>query len=135
MTGAHSRPATTPCASPCSARTSDWSSTSRSRSIRRRRSRKALQLKPGAVITIAGEPYVDGGIPRLRDATATIRLSRAVGIRGNTTVVVRGFLDAQGDERVFDVGRSAPAFEAAQRLRAVRSERSSRGPAKRVHAT
>jgi hypothetical protein len=74
---------------------------------------QALQLKPGAVITIAGEPYVDGGIPRLRDATATIRLSRAVGVRGSTTVVVRGFLDAQGDERVFDVGRSAPAYENA----------------------
>jgi hypothetical protein len=26
---------------------------------------------------------------------------------------VRGFLDALGDERVFDVGRSAPAFENA----------------------
>jgi len=74
---------------------------------------QALQTKPGAVITIAGEPYVDGGTPRLRDATGTIRLSRALGIRSAGAVIVRGFLDAQGDERVFDVGRSAPAFENA----------------------
>jgi hypothetical protein len=74
---------------------------------------EALQTKPGAVITISGEPYVDGGTPRLRDATGTIRLSRALGIRSAGTVVVRGFLDAQGDERVFDVGRSAPAFESS----------------------
>ncbi|MDB5027135.1 MAG: hypothetical protein JWO66_824 [Candidatus Eremiobacteraeota bacterium] len=71
---------------------------------------KALATKPGTVITIAGEPYVDGGTPRLRDATGTIRLSRALGIRASGTWVVRGFMDAAGDERVFDVGRSAPAF-------------------------
>jgi hypothetical protein len=72
---------------------------------------KALATKSGTVITIAGEPYVDGGTPRLRDATGTLRLSRALGLRTNGTFVVRGFMDAQGDERVFDVGRSAPAFE------------------------
>ncbi|MDB5072574.1 MAG: hypothetical protein JWM87_3685 [Candidatus Eremiobacteraeota bacterium] len=74
---------------------------------------KALSTKAGTVITIAGEPYVDGGTPRLRDATGTIRLSRALGIRPSGTFVVRGFMDALGDERVFDVGRSAPAFENA----------------------
>lgn len=73
----------------------------------------AFATKPGTVITIAGEPYVDGGTPRLRDGTGTIRLSRALGIRPTGTYVVRGFLDAAGDERVFDVGRSAPAFENA----------------------
>ncbi|MBV8299763.1 MAG: hypothetical protein JO083_09505 [Candidatus Eremiobacteraeota bacterium] len=73
---------------------------------------QALAAKPGTVVTTAGEPYLDGGTPRLRDATGSIRLSRALG-RANTTFVVRGFLDAQGDERVFDVGRSAPAFENA----------------------
>jgi hypothetical protein len=73
----------------------------------------ALATKPGTVITIAGEPYVDGGTPRLRDGTGTIRLSRALGIRTAGTYVVRGFLDAAGDARVFDVGRSAPAFENA----------------------
>jgi hypothetical protein len=72
---------------------------------------KALSTKAGTVITIAGEPYVDGGTPRLRDATGTIRLSRALGIGPTGTFVVRGFMDAVGDERVFDVGRSAPAFE------------------------
>jgi hypothetical protein len=72
---------------------------------------KALATKPGTVMTIAGEPYVDGGTPRLRDGTGTIRLSRALALRTNGTFVVRGFLDALGDERVFDVGRSAPAFE------------------------
>ena len=72
---------------------------------------QALAIRPGTVVTIAGEPYVDGGTPRLRDATGTIRLSRALGLRTKGSFVVRGFLDAIGDERVFDVGRSAPAFE------------------------
>jgi len=74
---------------------------------------QAFATKPGTVITIAGEPYVDGGTPRLRDGTGTIRLSRALAIRPSGTFVVRGFMDAVGDERVFDVGRSAPAFENA----------------------
>ena len=74
---------------------------------------RALATKPGTVVTIAGEPYIDGGTPRLRDTTGTLRLSRALGLRASGTYVVRGFLDAAGDERVFDVGRSAPAFENA----------------------
>ena len=74
---------------------------------------RALASKPGIVITVAGEPYVDGGTPRLRDGTGSLRLSRALGIRAGGTYVVRGFMDAIGDERVFDVGRSAPAFENA----------------------
>jgi hypothetical protein len=74
---------------------------------------RALATKAGTVMTIAGEPYIDGGTPRLRDATGTIRLSRALGLRTAGTYVVRGFLDAAGDERVFDVGRSAPAFDNA----------------------
>lgn len=72
---------------------------------------RALASKPGTVITTAGEPYIDGGIPRLRDVTGSLRLSRALGIGVRATYVVRGFMDAIGDERVFDVGRSAPAFE------------------------
>jgi hypothetical protein len=71
----------------------------------------ALAAKPNEVITIAGEPYLDGETPHLRDATGSIRLSRALGLRPTGIYVVRGFLDAQGDERVFDVGRSAPAFD------------------------
>jgi hypothetical protein len=76
---------------------------------------QALATKPGTVITTAGQPYIDGGTPRLRDATATMRISRSLGIRPTGTYVVRGFLDAIGDERVFDVGRSAPAYENAPR--------------------
>jgi hypothetical protein len=74
---------------------------------------QALAAKPGTVITIAGEPYVNGGTPRLRDGTGTMRLSRSLAIRPSGTFVLRGFMDAVGDERVFDVGRSAPAFENA----------------------
>jgi hypothetical protein len=70
-----------------------------------------LASRPGQVCTIAGEPYLDGVAPQLRDASGSIRLSRALGIRPFGTYVVRGFVDAVGDERVFDVGRSAPAFE------------------------
>ncbi len=72
---------------------------------------RALAARSGSVLTIAGEPYVDGSVPRLRDGTGTIRLSRALGLRPTGSYVVRGFMDALGDERVFDVGRSAPAFE------------------------
>ena len=71
---------------------------------------KALEVKAGTIITIAGEPYVDNG-PRLRDDTGSIRLSRGLGLRATGRWVMRGFLDALGDERVFDVGRSAPAYE------------------------
>ena len=72
---------------------------------------QALAAKPGTVLTIAGTPYVDGGYARLRDASGSIRLSHALGLRPTGVWIVRGFLDAQGDERVFDVGRSAPAFD------------------------
>jgi len=71
----------------------------------------ALASKPGTVVTIAGVPYIDGNVPRLRDDTGTIGLSRALGIRPTGTYVVRGFLDALDDERVFDVGRFAAAYE------------------------
>jgi hypothetical protein len=79
----------------------------------------ALASKPGTVLTISGVPYLDGNVPRLRDETGTIRLSRALGIRPTGVYVVRGFLDAIGDERVFDVGRFAPAFENAPSPRPV----------------
>jgi hypothetical protein len=72
---------------------------------------QALASKPGTVITTAGVPYIDGGTPRIRDATATMRLSHALAMRTSGAYVIRGFLDALGDERVFDVGRSAPTFE------------------------
>jgi hypothetical protein len=68
-------------------------------------------LKPGTVVTIAGEQTVLGGIPQLNDATGSVRLSRSLGIRPAGVYVVRGFLDATGDDRIFDVGRFAPAFE------------------------
>lgn len=77
----------------------------------------ALASKPGTVLTIAGLPYIDGNVPRLRDDTGTIRLSRALGIRPSGTYVVRGFLDALGDERVFDVGRFAAAYKNAPPVR------------------
>jgi hypothetical protein len=68
-----------------------------------------LEDKASVVRTISGEQYVDGVYAHLRDASGAIRLSRSLGIRSGT-YVVRGFVDAVGDERVFDVGRSAPAF-------------------------
>ena len=72
---------------------------------------RALTAKPGTVVTIAGEPFFDGTVPRLRDETGTIRLSRALGLRASGIWIVRGFFDVMGDDRVFDVGRSAPAFD------------------------
>jgi hypothetical protein len=72
---------------------------------------EALQKKPGTVLTIAGKQIAFGGSVNLRDTSGSVRLSRGLGLRPTGTYVVRGFLDASGDERVFDVGRFAPAFD------------------------
>jgi hypothetical protein len=71
----------------------------------------ALQKKPGTVLTIAGEQTTLGGIGYLHDESGTVRLSRSLGLRPTGTYIVRGFLDATGDDRIFDVGRFAPAFD------------------------
>ncbi len=71
------------------------------------------KLKAGTVVTIAGEQTVLGGIPQLHDASGSVRLSRSLGIRPSGIYVVRGFLDATGDDRIFDVGRFAPAYDNA----------------------
>jgi hypothetical protein len=70
-----------------------------------------LQKKPGTVVTIAGEQTTLGGIGYLHDAGGNVRLSRSLGLRPAGMYVVRGFLDATGDDRIFDVGRFAPAFD------------------------
>lgn len=67
-----------------------------------------LRAKPGTVFTIAGEQVQDGGFTALRDASGTIRISRGLAIRPSGVYVVRGFLDALADARIFDVGRFAP---------------------------
>ncbi|HEY5348443.1 MAG TPA: hypothetical protein VIJ64_01890, partial [Candidatus Lustribacter sp.] len=72
---------------------------------------EALQKKPGTVLTIAGKETTFGGSVYLRDTSGSVHLSRGLGLRPTGTYVVRGFLDASGDERVFDVGRFAPAFD------------------------
>jgi hypothetical protein len=70
-----------------------------------------LRAKPGIVMTIAGEQTTLGGIVSLRDASGSVRMSRSLGLRPAGLFVVRGFLDAAGDDRIFDVGRFAPAFD------------------------
>lgn len=72
---------------------------------------EALRTKPGTVVTIAGEQTTLGGVPSLRDASGSVRLSRALGLHPTGIFVVRGFLDASGDDRIFDVGRFATAFD------------------------
>jgi hypothetical protein len=72
---------------------------------------KILSEKPGTVFTIAGEQTTLGGLPSLHDATGSVRLSRSLGLRPTGSYIVRGFLDASGDDRIFDVGRFAPAFD------------------------
>jgi hypothetical protein len=71
----------------------------------------AMQAKPGTVLTIAGEQSELGGIVSLHDATGSVRISRSLGLHPTGTYVVRGFLDAYRDDRIFDVGRFAPAFD------------------------
>jgi hypothetical protein len=71
----------------------------------------ALREKPGTVVTISGEQTALGGIVSLQDDTGSVKLSRALGLHPTGPYVVRGFLDASGDDRMFDVGRFAPAFD------------------------
>ena len=52
-----------------------------------------------------------GGVVSLRDASGSVHLSHSLGLHPTGIYVVRGFLDAVGDDRIFDVGRFAPAFE------------------------
>jgi hypothetical protein len=72
---------------------------------------KIVSSKAGTVFTIAGVQTALGGLPSLNDASGSVRLSRSLGLHPNGTFVVRGFLDASGDDRIFDVGRFAPAFD------------------------
>ena len=67
-----------------------------------------LRGRPGTVFTIAGEQVQQDGSVALRDASGSIRISRGLAIRPSGTYVVRGFLDALADARIFDVGRFAP---------------------------
>ena len=71
----------------------------------------ALHEKAGTVVTIAGDQVAFGGGAYLRDATGNVHLSRSLGLHPTGTYVVRGFLDASGDDCIFDVGRFAPAFD------------------------
>lgn len=72
---------------------------------------EALREKRGTVVTVAGDEVAFGGYVYLRDSSGSIKLSRGLGLRPTGTFVVRGFLDASGDDRIFDVGRFAPAFD------------------------
>jgi hypothetical protein len=71
----------------------------------------ALRTTGGTVVTIAGVPRIDVGVFELRDATGSLRLSRPLGLRPTGNYVVRGYLDAVGDDVEFAVGRFAPAFD------------------------
>ncbi len=65
----------------------------------------------GAVVTIAGVPRAEVGIFELRDTTGSLRLSRPLGLQPTGSYVVRGYLDAVGNDVQFAVGRFAPAFD------------------------
>jgi hypothetical protein len=71
----------------------------------------ARKTAGGKVVTIAGIPRAEVGVFELRDATGSLRLSRPLGLHPAGTYVVRGYLDAVGDDVQFAVGRFAPAFE------------------------
>jgi hypothetical protein len=74
---------------------------------------EALKLKPGTVVSIAGEQTSLNGTPALRDASGVVKISHGLALRPTGIYVVRGFLDAAGDDRIFDIGRFAPAFDNA----------------------
>jgi hypothetical protein len=70
----------------------------------------ARKAPRNTVLTIAGTPAVDAGTFTLGDASGSIRLSRPLGLHPTGEYVVRGSLDALGDEPIFAVSRSAPAY-------------------------
>ena len=72
---------------------------------------QARTVNGGTVVTIAGVPHNDAGVSELRDASGSLRLSRALGLHPTGTYVVRGYLDAQENDVQFAVGRFAPAFD------------------------
>ncbi|GAC1411607.1 MAG: hypothetical protein NVSMB64_21490 [Candidatus Velthaea sp.] len=72
---------------------------------------EALKSKTGTVVTIAGTPFVEAGVVRIKDDSGTMRLSRSLGLRPAGRYIVRGYLDALGNDLQFAVGRFAPAFE------------------------
>jgi hypothetical protein len=70
----------------------------------------ALRARPGKIVTIAGRQR-DTDIPQLEDASGTMRLSHALALHPSGTYVLRGYVQMQGDERVFVINRFAPAFD------------------------
>jgi hypothetical protein len=72
---------------------------------------RALKTALGKVVTIWGTSFVEAGIAKLRDDSGSVRLSHVLGARPNGKYVVRGYLDALGDERQFVADRFAPAFD------------------------
>lgn len=72
---------------------------------------QARTTKGGTVVTIAGVPRTDAGVAELGDASGSLRLSRPLALHPTGTYVVRGYLDAQGNDVQFAVGRFAPAFD------------------------
>jgi hypothetical protein len=71
----------------------------------------ARKTAGGTVVTIAGVARTEVGVFELRDATGSLRLSRPLGLHPTGTYVVRGYLDAVGDDVQFAVGRFAPTFD------------------------
>jgi hypothetical protein len=71
----------------------------------------ARKTPGGTVVSIAGVPRIEVGVFELSDATGNLRLSRPLGLRPTGTYIVRGYLDAVGDDVEFAVGRFAPAFD------------------------
>lgn len=65
----------------------------------------------GTVVSVAGTSHTDAGVGELRDVTGSLRLSRPLGRQTTGTYVVRGYLDAVGDDVQFTVGRFAPAYD------------------------
>lgn len=71
----------------------------------------ALRSKTGTVLTIGGTPFIEAGAVQIKDDSGTMRLSRTLGVRPHGAYIVRGYLDALGNDMQFAVGRFAPAFE------------------------
>jgi hypothetical protein len=78
----------------------------------------ARRTTGGTVVTIAGVPRNDAGVSELSDASGSLRLSRPLGLHPTGAYVVRGYLDALGDDVQFAVGRFAPAYDNVDEARA-----------------
>jgi len=69
---------------------------------------RAVKAKNGTIATLVGTPSVEKGVTTLSDGTASIRLTRALGVGAVGVYAVRGYVDINELGTQFSVARFLP---------------------------